>query len=119
MRGAALRSSRTRRAGPGGRGERLRPSSDGERGRTLAAMTRPLAAHFPPRPRSFRGRAGELATLEAAIVGGHVARVALVGAGGSGKSTLACALGHRLRPRYPGGVHWFRVGAWDPFTLRG
>ena len=30
---------------------------------------------------------------------------------------LACALGHRVRPRFPGGVHWFRVGAWDARTL--
>ena len=48
---------------------------------------------------------------------GGAERIALVGGGGSGKSLLACALGHRLRPRYPGGVHWFRVGAWDASTL--
>jgi len=30
---------------------------------------------------------------------------------------LACALGHLVRPRFPGGVHWFRVGAWDARTL--
>src|SRR3954471_15989312 len=73
-------------------------------------------ADFPPPPRSFRARRRELATLAAAI-GGPASRIALVGGGGSGKSTLACALGHRVRRRFPGGIHWFRVGAWDPFTL--
>jgi len=40
-----------------------------------------------------------------------------VGPGGSGKSALACALGWKLRGAYPGGVEWFRVGAWDQRTL--
>jgi hypothetical protein len=44
-------------------------------------------------------------------------RIALVGAGGSGKSVLACALGHRVRRRFPGGLHWFRAGPWDAGTL--
>jgi hypothetical protein len=44
-------------------------------------------------------------------------RLALVGQGGSGKSMLACALGHKVQARFPGGVHWFRVGAWDARTL--
>jgi hypothetical protein len=46
-------------------------------------------------------------------------RIALVGSGGSGKSTLACAVGHRLAGRFPGGIEWFRVGAWDTHTLLG
>ena len=77
------------------------------------------AADFPPPPRSFRARGAELATLEAAVSGGERRRIALVGAGGSGKSTLACALGHKVRRRFPGGIHWFRVAAWDELTLRG
>ena len=44
-------------------------------------------------------------------------RLALVGAGGSGKSLLAAALAHRLARRFAGGIHWFRVGAWDFRTL--
>ena len=44
-------------------------------------------------------------------------RLALVGGGGSGKSLLACVLGHRVRARFPGGIHWLRVGAWDATTL--
>lgn len=55
--------------------------------------------------------------LSSRIIAGQVPRLALVGGGGSGKSLLACALGHRLRPVFPGGVHWLRVGAWDPQTL--
>lgn len=47
----------------------------------------------------------------------HPTRLALVGGGGSGKSTLAAALGYRVAGRFPGGVHWFRVGAWDVRTL--
>ncbi len=76
-------------------------------------------AYFPPRPHSFRARGSEILTLAHAITRGHVTRLALVGAGGCGKSTLACALGHRVRPHFRGGAHWFRVGAWDPLTLRG
>jgi hypothetical protein len=72
---------------------------------------------FPPPPRRLVGRATELRALTARLAAGRVERLALVGAGGSGKSLLACALGHRLRARYPGGVHWFRVGAWDASVL--
>jgi thiamine pyrophosphate-dependent acetolactate synthase large subunit-like protein len=74
---------------------------------------------FPPRPTSLRGRRAELATLAAALRGSRPARLALVGTGGSGKSTLACALGHQVARDYPGGIHWFRVGAWDARTLIG
>jgi len=72
---------------------------------------------FPPAPRSFRGRAGELRTLAAMIQTHHPAKIALVGSGGSGKSTLAAALGHRLRRFFGGRIHWFRIGAWDVRTL--
>src|SRR5450432_457422 len=72
---------------------------------------------FPPRPVGLRGRAAELATLARAVDPSVPRRLALVGQGGSGKSMLACALGHRVRPRFAGGVHWFRVGAWDARTL--
>ena len=68
-------------------------------------------------PEPFRGRAGELRTLVAACASGARRALALVGSGGSGKSTLAAALGHRLRPRVPGGREWFRVGRWDHRTL--
>lgn len=30
---------------------------------------------------------------------------------------LACALGHRMKRRFGGRIHWFRVGAWDFQTL--
>jgi hypothetical protein len=30
---------------------------------------------------------------------------------------LACALGHRVHRRFAGGIHWFRVGAWDARTV--
>src|SRR5687767_12396889 len=46
-----------------------------------------------------------------------IERFALVGGGGSGKSMLAAALGHHVRERFEGRIHWFRVGAWDPQTL--
>jgi hypothetical protein len=63
------------------------------------------------------GRRDELATLEAALLGGGLTRLALVGGGGSGKSVLAAALAHRLRRRFPGGAAWLRVGNWDHRTL--
>jgi hypothetical protein len=78
-----------------------------------------LPTQFPPPPRSFRSRGRELATLASAVLAGHQRRFALIGSGGSGKSTLACALGHRVRRAFPGGIHWFRVGAWDERTLTG
>src|SRR4051812_44305015 len=88
------------------------------RGRVLAsAAMRTTELDFPPPPRSFRARGRELSALAATIASGHLTRVALVGAGGSGKSTLAIALGHRVRARFPGGIQWFRVGAWDTLTL--
>jgi hypothetical protein len=84
-----------------------------------AASNRAAIAGFPPRPpaRSFRARERELATLASAVRAGEQRRFALVGAGGSGKSTLACALGHRVSPKFAGGIHWFRVGAWDTRTI--
>ncbi|MDB4945887.1 MAG: transcriptional regulator, family protein [Labilithrix sp.] len=74
-------------------------------------------ALFPARLATLRGRTRELATLARMLRETAPTRVALVGAGGSGKSVLAAALGHRVRRAFPGGVHWFRVGAWDFRTL--
>ena len=71
---------------------------------------------LPPRPR-LRGRATELATLQAVLARADTTRLALVGGGGSGKSMLAAALAHRVRARYPGGAAWLRVGNWDHRTL--
>jgi hypothetical protein len=85
----------------------------------MPASARTSATPFPPPPRSFRARGRELDTLAHAVTSGHRPRIALVGAGGSGKSTLAIALGHRVRASFPGGIHWFRVGAWDTLTLTG
>jgi len=85
-----------------------------------AKIPRPsIQSVFPPRPARLRGRASELSALTAAVLASHPTRIALIGAGGSGKSTLACALGHRLAPRLPGGIHWFRVGAWETPALVG
>jgi len=72
---------------------------------------------FPPAPRGLKGRAGELTTLTRMVSAFAPARLALIGSGGSGKSMLAAALGHRLARKFPGGIHWFRVGAWDFSTL--
>jgi hypothetical protein len=74
-------------------------------------------ALFPPKPRGLKGRRSELATLELTIRRAAPTRLALVGPGGCGKSMLASALGHRLAQFFSGGVHWFRVGAWDFRTL--
>ena len=90
------------------RGQRSSPSQ--------SRSPSPSPFDLPPRPRLV-GRRDELATLEAAIVGGRVTRLALVGGGGSGKSVLAAALAHRMAARYPGGVGWFRIGNWDHRTL--
>ncbi len=81
-------------------------------------MSRANRVHFElPAATPVRGRNAELATLESALTTGHLGRLALVGGGGSGKSVLAAALVRRLRPQFPGGVSWFRVGNWDHRTL--
>lgn len=72
---------------------------------------------FPALPRHIKGRTGELRTLARTIIATAPTRLALVGAGGSGKSLLAAALAHRVERSFPGGIHWFRVGAWDFRTL--
>jgi hypothetical protein len=77
----------------------------------------PPSPLFPPPPKGLRGRASELSTLSRLVRADEPPRVALVGQGGSGKSMLACALGHAVGPSFSGGIHWFRVGAWDARTL--
>jgi len=72
---------------------------------------------LPPAPRGLKGRATELATLAKTIEDTAPTRLAMVGAGGSGKSMLAAALAHRLAPFFGGRATWFRVGAWDFYTL--
>ncbi len=72
---------------------------------------------FPPRPTAIKGRTAELRTLTAMLRRSPATPVVLLGGGGTGKSLLACALGHRLLPGIPGGIHWFRVGVWDHRTL--
>jgi len=72
---------------------------------------------FPPFPSGLQGRRSELAVLAGLFKPGEPSKIALVGAGGSGKSLLACALGYRVRRRFPGGLHWFRAGPWDAGTL--
>jgi hypothetical protein len=85
----------------------------------VAARTPPHASTslFPAVPRQIKGRAAELSTLARTILATRPTRLALVGAGGSGKSLLAAALAHRVARRFPAGIHWFRVGAWDFRTL--
>jgi hypothetical protein len=72
---------------------------------------------FPPIPPTLKGRAEEIRLLASRLRATHPGALALVGPGGSGKSTLAAALGHRVAQAFPGGVHWFRVGAWSASTL--
>jgi hypothetical protein len=96
------------------------PASKSARKPVPAKIPRPsIQSVFPPRPARLRGRTRELSALAAAVLASHPSRIALIGAGGSGKSTLACALGHRLAPEFPGGIHWFRVGAWESPALVG
>jgi hypothetical protein len=89
------------------------------RQRCTSVGTVPTAARslFPPFPHGLKGRRAELATLAAMVARDHAAPVALIGSGGCGKSLLACALGHRERKKFPGGLHWFRTGPWDVTTL--
>ena len=72
---------------------------------------------FPPAPKTLKGRATELRALQHRLTDGRIERLALIGGGGSGKSLLACAIGHRLRSHFTGGLVWLRVGGWDTTTL--
>ncbi|MDP9037358.1 MAG: hypothetical protein M3O50_21380 [Myxococcota bacterium] len=72
---------------------------------------------FPVFPSGLKGRRHELIALSGLIAPDEPGRIALVGGGGCGKSMLACALGHRVKSAFPGGVHWFRSGPWDARTL--
>jgi hypothetical protein len=76
-----------------------------------------VAGEFFPDAQRLVGREVELATLAGIIERTVPGRLALVGSGGSGKSMLAAALAQRMAGRFRGGVHWFRVGAWDFRTL--
>jgi hypothetical protein len=82
-----------------------------------SSSSRASSSLFPALPRHIKGRDAELTTLARTLLATKPTRLALVGAGGSGKSLLAAALAHRLARRFPGGIHWFRVGAWDFRTL--
>ncbi|MDB5218364.1 MAG: transcriptional regulator, family protein [Myxococcaceae bacterium] len=82
-----------------------------------SSSSRASSSLFPALPRHIKGRDAELTTLARTVLATKPTRLALVGAGGSGKSLLAAALAHRLARRFPGGIHWFRVGAWDFRTL--
>ncbi len=75
------------------------------------------ALRFPPAPPGLTGRSVELGTLRRTIEAAAPTRVALVGTGGSGKSVLAAALGHEMSAYFGGRLDWFRVGAWDFYTL--
>lgn len=76
-----------------------------------------LTNAFPPVPTTLKGRTTELRALQHRLTDGRIARLALIGGGGSGKSLLACAIGHRLRSHFTGGLVWLRVGGWDTHTL--
>lgn len=83
----------------------------------MGTRSRGSASLFPAPPRHIKGRAAELTTLSRTVLATKPTRLALVGAGGSGKSLLAAALAHRVARHFRGGIHWFRVGAWDFRTL--
>ena len=63
----------------------------------------PSSTAFPPVPRSFRARSRELATLEQAVLTGHPARLALVGAGEGGRVAQAFAVGQAVQACEQGG----------------
>ncbi len=87
------------------------------RGARTVKHSAEAALRFPPAPRGLKGRDAELATLTRTIESAAPARLALVGTGGSGKSMLAAALGHEMSRFFGGRLDWFRVGAWDYYTL--
>jgi DNA-binding SARP family transcriptional activator/DNA polymerase III delta prime subunit len=78
-----------------------------------AARPAPLGCPLPPDIADFVGRAGAVAQLAgvltcAATHGSPV--VAISGPPGVGKTTLACRLAHQLRPAFPDGQLYVRLG---------
>jgi DNA-binding SARP family transcriptional activator/tetratricopeptide (TPR) repeat protein len=66
-----------------------------------AVPDRPVPAQLPPDPAAFTGRAGALATLDAAVATAGV--VAVWGSAGVGKTALAVHWARRAAPRFPDG----------------
>ncbi len=92
-----------------------------------AEPDRPVSAHvaelpaprqLPAAPRSFTGRAEEIALLSRAVDapdnGGTVVISAIGGAGGMGKTSLALHWAHRHAHRFPDGQLFVNLRGFDP-----
>lgn len=87
---------------------------------TLPAVNEPaVPAQLPAPPRTFTGRAAELAALDRALdepaaAGGTMVISAVGGVGGIGKTWLALLWAHRHLDRFPDGQLYVNLRGFDP-----
>ncbi|QTR06482.1 tetratricopeptide repeat protein [Saccharothrix algeriensis] len=86
-------------------------------GAASASAAAPVPRQLPAVPRSFTGRAAELAALTASLdeaPSGTVVISAIGGSGGIGKTWLALAWAHRHRDRFPDGQLFVDLRGFSP-----
>jgi tetratricopeptide (TPR) repeat protein len=86
------------------------PDTAQDRRRAPSAL---VPRQLPPRPRSFTGRASELATLNA-LSDSEGAIAAIVGMGGIGKTWLAMHWAYLNADRFPDGQLYVNLRGFDP-----
>ncbi|WP_018350283.1 ATP-binding protein [Longispora albida] len=77
-------------------------------------VPRIVPRELPPDVRAFTGRAGQLAELDRALLGGGHLSALITGQGGAGKTGLAVHWAHRVAGRFPDGQLYADLRGYDP-----
>ncbi|MFI6098044.1 AfsR/SARP family transcriptional regulator [Lentzea sp. NPDC051213] len=78
-----------------------------------APVAGPVPRQLPAPPRSFAGRARELAALDAVLAGRHPFVAAVSGTAGVGKTALAVQWAHQVAARFPDGQLYINLRGFD------